>query len=87
VKDVAKPAANAIGPNLCSATAAPNTTGVRGNTHGDRIENNPANSANGTVVIPIVLTWPFAEAPRSLRAGSHRPSVQLHFCPDKQRAL
>src|SRR5690349_316794 len=53
MKDVARPAANATGPSLCSATAVPNTTGVRGNTHGDRIENSPARNANGRVVSPI----------------------------------
>src|SRR5882724_475820 len=56
VKDVAKPAANAMGPNLCSATAAPNTTGVRGNTHGDSTENNPASSASGRVVTPMAFS-------------------------------
>src|SRR3982751_3830140 len=56
VKDTARPAVNAMGPNLCSATAAPNTRGVRGNTHGDRIEKSPASSASGRVVMPMAFS-------------------------------
>jgi hypothetical protein len=76
VKDVARPAANAIGPNLCSATAAPNTTGVRGSTHGDRIENNPANIASGSVVIPMVV---FLHGLPQKRLDQFGPS--LTHCP------
>jgi hypothetical protein len=47
VNDSASPQARAAGPHLCSEIAAPNTIGMSGRTHGERIENSPAISASG----------------------------------------
>src|SRR5437868_14047532 len=78
VKDVARPAANATGPSLCSATAAPNIIGVRGNTHGDRIESNPARNANGRVAIPILFSHGLSQQ-RFDHFGSSLADCSLHF--------
>src|SRR5258708_24624591 len=44
-KDSASPAARATGPNLCSETAVPKTTGRSGRTQGEKIERSPAANA------------------------------------------
>src|SRR5258708_452343 len=45
----ANPPANAAGPYLCSDTAAPRTSGISGNTHGESDENTPARKAKPSV--------------------------------------
>src|SRR5260370_6425653 len=63
--EAARPAASAAGPNLCSETAAPSTSGNSGRTHGDRVDSTPARNANRIA--------PVAMMPSSVgRAGSYQ---------------
>src|SRR6266478_4786276 len=59
--ETARPAASAAGPNLCSETAAPRTSGNSGRTQGDSVDRTPAKSASRLA--------PFAIAPSSLGRG------------------
>src|SRR6266481_9251171 len=51
--EAARPAASAAGPNLCSETAAPSTSGNSGRTQGDRVDSTPARNANR--IAPVAM--------------------------------
>src|SRR5882724_3824092 len=87
VNDSARPAAKASAPSGWAVTAAPSTIGTSGNTHGDRIDSNPAAKANAKPVTEALKALVEQRGDRGFLGVADRTTLFSSSLEDDQRRL
>jgi hypothetical protein len=81
VKEIARPAASASGPNLCKVAAVPSTIGTIGSTQGESTERIPARNASPRVPSGIASLYSPLSTNAAMEAGLVSPTVRAFSVP------